>query len=167
MLIPFEDLPGEARLWIYQADRTLTAQEVSLVEKSLQHLCTSWQAHGNDLRTSFKVLHQQFILLAVDESMAGASGCSIDGSVRSLKEIQQQTGIDFFDRTRVAFLEGSEVITFKLSELKELFSTGRLSGNSITFNNAITIKAQLDHQWKIPVEKSWLVKYLPKTTLQY
>lgn len=167
MLIPFESLPEHARLWIYQANRVLTTAEVSLVEESLKELCANWQAHGNDLHTSYQIVHQQFILLAVDESMAGASGCSIDSSVRFLKSIQNQTGLDFFDRTRVAFLENEKVTTFALAELKDAFVKGRLGSGSITFNNTITTKAQLDHQWKIPAEKSWLAKYLPKTTLQY
>lgn len=167
MLVPFEQLPEHARLWIYQANRTLTAAEVSFVEESLKALCTQWQAHGNDLHSSFQIVHQQFILLAVDEAMAGASGCSIDSSVRFLKEIQNQTGLDFFDRTRVAFLENGNVVTFALAGLKDAFAQGRLGGDSITFNNTITTKAQLNHQWKIAVENSWLAKYLPKTTLQY
>lgn len=167
MLIPFEQLPDHARLWIYQANRMLTATEVSSIEESLKALCSNWQAHGNDLHTSYQVVHQQFILLAVDEAMAGASGCSIDSSVRILKGIQNQTGLDFFDRTQVAFFENGTVTTFALSALKDAFVTGRLMGTSITFNNTITTKAQLSHQWKITVEKSWLAKYLPKTTLQY
>ena len=166
MWVKFEELPDHSRLWVYQASRPLSASDAAEVEASLKTLCEEWKAHGHDLHASFLLQHQQFILLAVDESREGASGCSIDGSVRYLKEMQSRTGVDFFDRTRITFLEGDQVVTYAMNELKQLFADGKLSASSLTFNNAITTKGELKDRWKVAVEKSWLAKYLPKTTLQ-
>lgn len=165
MFIPFEKLPPYSRIWIYQSDRPSSVDEEKIISDSLMNFCSRWEAHGNPLQTSFKIEYHQFVVLAVDESSAGASGCSIDGSVRVLKELGRQLGIDFFDRTKVAFLEGDKIQSYSLSQLKSLFESGGLTSNSQTFNNLVASKAELETDWKISVQKSWLTKYLPKDTL--
>jgi len=165
MLIPFEKLAPHSRIWIYQADRPFSHEEEKVISNSLLSFCSQWEAHGNSLQTSFKVEYHQFVILVVDESSAGASGCSIDGSVRVLKELGNQLTIDFFDRTKVAFLKNNKIQSYSLNQLKSLFESGELTASSQTFNNLVINKAEWEINWKTPVEKSWLTKYLPKDTL--
>lgn len=165
MYVPFETLPAHSRIWIYQANRSLSKQEKQLAEASLQAFCEGWAAHGEALKTSFSIEHDQFIILATDEDYHLPSGCSIDSSVRALKELQTRLGIDFFDRTRVAFLTGDSVVTHPLAVLKTLFEQGDLAKNTITFNNLVPSRGDLAHGWKTPVEKTWLTKYLPNSAL--
>ena len=81
MYIPFEQLSDEARLWIYQANRLLTQEErISILQKSLTFL-TKWVSHGNPLQSSAALLHDQFLVLAVEESFQGATGCAVDASI--------------------------------------------------------------------------------------
>jgi len=165
MFIPFEKLPPYSRIWIYQADRPFSHEEEKVISNSLLSFCTQWEAHGNPLQTSFKIEYHQFVILTVDESSAGASGCSIDGSVRILKELGNRLVIDFFDRGRVAFLENHNINTYSLPQLKSLFESGELTSASQTFNNLVANKAEWETSWKTSVQKSWLTKYLPKDTL--
>lgn len=162
MYLPFDKLPGDARLWIYQADRALSEVERAAVENSLHHLCDTWLAHGKPLHTSFRIVHNQFIILAVDERQAGASGCSIDGTVRLLKSLQARLGIDFFDRQNIAFADGESVRLHRLSELKTLFGQRILTADSLTFNNALTTKADWETLWRVAAKDCWLSRYLPK-----
>ncbi|NOS57013.1 MAG: hypothetical protein HOP37_12260, partial [Cyclobacteriaceae bacterium] len=94
-----------------------------------------------------------------------ASGCSIDGSVRILKSYQAELGISFLDPSQVAFMINGEVKLFPRLEVKRLFESGQLNAATPTFNNLVATKMDFEKQWKIPVEKSWMVKYLPKTAL--
>lgn len=165
MYIPFETMPGFSRLWIYQANRKFTEPEKILLEKGLRHLCDQWSAHGSPLETSFHLEYDQFILLAINEQKAGVSGCSIDGSVRLLKSLQGGAGLDFFDRTKVAFLINGTVVLNSLSDLENLFRTKTLSEGATTFNNTVLTKAELERQWKIPVKETWLARFLPKATV--
>jgi hypothetical protein len=165
MFISFEKLPPDARIWIYQADRPFSTDEEKIISDSLMSFCLQWEAHGNPLQTSFKIEYDQFVILAVDESLAGASGCSIDGSVRILKELGNQLGIDFFDRSKIAFLENEKIQTYSINHLKSLFESGQLTSASHTFNNLVANKAEWEIQWRISVQKSWLTKYLPKDAL--
>jgi len=165
MYIPFEKLPPYSRVWIYQANRPFSNDEEKVISNSLMSFCSQWEAHGNPLQTSFKIEYYQFVILAVDENLAGASGCSIDGSVRVLKELGNQLNIDFFDRSKVAFLENEKVRNYSLAQLKSLFQSGDLTSASQTFNNLVANKTEFESNWKTSVQKSWLTKYLPKDTL--
>jgi len=165
MFIPFEKLPPHSRVWIYQADRPFSADEEKIISDSLTNFCSRWEAHGDPLQTSFKIEYHQFVILTVDESSAGASGCSIDGSVRVLKELGNQLHVDFFDRSQVAFLENEKIQSYSLVQLKSLFQSGKLTATSQTFNNLVVNKAEMESNWKTSVQNSWLTKYLPKDTL--
>ncbi|GHN00156.1 hypothetical protein WSM22_16450 [Cytophagales bacterium WSM2-2] len=165
MHIPFSQLPPDSRIWIYQADRPFSDAEEKIISENLKGFCSRWEAHGNPLQTSFAVEHKQFVVLSVNENTAGASGCSIDGSVRVLKELGQHLNIDFFNRAKVAFLIEDEVRLYSLPELQTLFKTETLNRSSTTFNNLVSDKSAFESSWKTSAEKSWLVKYLPKSAL--
>lgn len=165
MFVPFEELSPTARVWIYQLDRSISGLEKSEIGKAIKGFCHQWQAHGAPLRTSFQLIHNHFLVLAVDETAGSASGCSIDGSVKVLKELGERYDIDFFNRTLAAFLINNEIVVYPLNQLKEIFTSGTLSPAATTFNNLVESKAAFLENWMVPVGKSWLAKYLPKSTL--
>jgi hypothetical protein len=165
MFVAFDSLPDTARIWIYQSTRKFDTQELREITGAATAFCEQWSAHGHSLKTSFKIDHQQFLILAVDEASAGASGCSIDGSVRMLKQLQNELGTDFFNRTEIAFLIENEVTLINTTDLKKAFAEGILSSTSSTFNLLIATKGELEKGWIIPAGKSWLSKYLPKSAV--
>ena len=165
MYLPFDSLPPDAHIWIYQADRPFTASESDFLCTELRSLCNQWAAHGEPLKTSFTLEHNQFVVLAVDEKHLGASGCSIDGSVRILKELERKAALNFFDRKWVAFLQNDQVVLHPLAALATLFENKTLSGDVITFDNTLTSKADWKSRWKTQVRESWLARYLPKTVV--
>lgn len=165
MFIPFEELSPNARVWIYQLDRKIDEQDRKTIEDAVKKFCNQWEAHGAPLKTSYQIAHNHFLVLAVDEDVASASGCSIDGSVRVLKEIGARLNLNFFDRTLAAFLINDSVVTYPIAELKELFSSGTLNSSVLAFDNLVASKAMYLKNWKVPVNQSWLAKYLPKGAL--
>lgn len=165
MFVPFEALPGTARIWIYQSTRKFDAHELKKISETVTFFCEQWTAHGHPLKTSFKIDHHRFLIIAVDEASAGASGCSIDGSVRMLKQLQSELGTDFFERTKIAFLIENEVALVNTSDLKNAFAEGVLNSTSSTFNILIATKEELEKGWIVPAGKTWLSKYLTKSAV--
>lgn len=165
MFVPFKELSPDVRIWIYQLNRRIDEQEKDSIENIVKEFCNRWEAHGAPLKASFQIAYNHFLILAVDENVASASGCSIDGSVRVLKEIGSSMNLDFFDRTLATFLVDDSVVAYPIAKLKELFESGTLSSSVDTFNNLVGSKAEYISNWKIPVNKSWLSKYLPKSAL--
>ncbi len=165
MYIPFEELRDESRVWIYQGKRALSAAEEETVTKLLQSFCAQWVAHGHPLKTSYKIERGQFIIMALDEDFHNPSGCSIDSSVAVLRQIQSAIDVDFLDRSVVSFFLDDKVELIPLIEIKAGFASGRLQSDTITFNTLAATKGEWQVRWQIAAEKSWLAKYLPKTTL--
>jgi hypothetical protein len=108
MFIPFENLPADSRVWIYTGSRSFTETEADLITELLKQFCEQWVAHGHPLQSSFLILENQFVVLAVNEDFHNPSGCSIDSSVGVVRKIHDITGIDLLDRKRVPFLVNQE-----------------------------------------------------------
>src|ERR1700744_2326032 len=97
-----------SRVWIYQSDRKLTDAETQQIQQYLNSFTTQWTAHNNQLKAKGEVRYNRFLVLIVDESQAGASGCSIDKSVNFMKRLEQQFGINLFDRFNLAYRDGEK-----------------------------------------------------------
>lgn len=164
MLVAFDQLPDSSRLWVYQSNRPFSPSEEEAISLALKNFCSQWEAHGHPLSASFKIEYHQFVVLAVDENVNEASGCSIDGSVRVLKEIQTQNNVDLLNRS-ISFLINEKVELYSIAEAKSRISSGHISEEVITFNNAVSSKKEFLKNWKTSTQNSWLSKYLPKKTL--
>ena len=154
MYIPYSEVDINARIWIYQSDRKLNAEEKEDITSQLSDLCNSWNTHGDPLACSFQ-LHDWFICLFVDESKSNASGCSIDSSVAVIKTIANQYNIDFFNRLNIAYLEGDKTKVLPLNEFKS-----RISSDMLVYNNLVNTKAEYESNWIHSIKDSWLAKFL-------
>lgn len=165
MLAPFDTLDDSARIWIYQAGRKFTESEKSTISDTLAAFTHAWVAHGNPLKTSFTILYDQFIILAADENFNEASGCSIDSSVRVIRQLDQQFSLSLFDRTKIGFLKNGQPEMIPLHELPRALAEGMWSADSQFFNNVLETKGQLKNGWIVPATQSWLKRYLAKTVV--
>ncbi len=160
MYIDFSLLPDTSRVWVYQADRSFTNDERQEIERQLIPFVQNWKRHGEDLKASFQIKYNQFIILAVDESFTNVSGCSIDASVHIIKEIQKKFGIDLLNKMNVTFKDGNNVNIVSLSAFKEFAKLDKVTSNTLVFNNMITSKADLDASWEVKASDSWHAKFL-------
>lgn len=149
------NISENSRLWIYQSDRILSDQEVAAIQKRLNEFTAEWQAHGHALAALAEIIHQQFIVLSVDEQIAGATGCSIDKSVNLMKEIEQQFGINLFDRFRIAFRQDQEIVNCSREEFEKFIQSGKVKKDTRVFNNLISTRKELKSNWEIPFSESW------------
>ena len=163
MYVPFDNLPPHARVWVYQANRVLTDTEAEQALSVGQQFAQQWAAHGQNLAASVTIFYQQFLVVAVDEQVAQASGCSIDRSVAYVKWLEenfsQSHPISFFDRTQIAFLRDDWIWLVSMKELKQKVADGDISPEILTFNNTVATKQDLQERWIIPAQSSWLARY--------
>lgn len=159
MLISFDEMPNTARVWVYQSEKKFTdSQVVEIISKGNQ-FCENWAAHGNPLKSTIKIFHNQFIVIAVDENFNNTTGCSIDKSVALVQSLEQSLGISLFSRTNIAFLSKEEVFTKPLQGIKNEISSGVIDKETVTFNNLVQNIGELKEKWQIPVGESWLKRY--------
>ena len=159
MYIPFKQLPPHSRLWMYQASRTLTDEEVAQVKPFLVNFITEWTSHGQTLQASADILYNRFLVLANDEDVNSPSGCSIDASVRFVKQLEEALGVSFFDRTQLAFWQDNTIEVIPLQEIKNKIKSGIIQGDSLYFDTLLNTSGQLEAAWPKPAKESWLAKY--------
>jgi hypothetical protein len=159
MYVAFDRLPPQARVWIYQASRPLAEEELVALLPRLAAFAEEWTSHGRQLAASAQFLHRQFLVIGLDEEVAGASGCSIDASVRFVQELEQRLGIQLLEKSRMAFLTNGELRQLTRRELREAIATGEIQADTLYFNNTLTTKGQLDDQWPAPAGQTWLAGY--------
>ena len=154
-----DQMPDDSRLWVYQSSRAFTAKEQEMIAESMKVFVDQWAAHGQQLAASCSILHDQFIVLAVDESQAAASGCSIDASVAIIRQIEGALNISLLDRSQVAFLKDGQVRLAPFNQVKQAISSGDIQEDTIIFNNAVSSAKDWKTNWKIPAHKSWMARH--------
>lgn len=144
-----------SRVWIFQADRELSPDEIKWVFPKLQGFTTEWQAHGNALAARCEIRYNRFIVVMVDEGIAQASGCSIDSLHRFMQELEKALNIHLFDRFNIAYKENGKVFSADRKAFESLLQEGKVGGSTTVFNNLAATKKDLDENWEIPLERSW------------
>ncbi|MGI4864059.1 MAG: hypothetical protein ACRYFZ_09055 [Janthinobacterium lividum] len=159
MYVAFDHLPPQARVWIYQAGRPLSEAELMPLLPRLAAFAEEWTSHGRLLAASAQFLHRQFLVIGLDEAVAGASGCSIDASVRFVRELEEHLGVSLLEKSRMAFLNDGELLLLTRRELREAVAAGQVSADTPYFNNTLTIKQELTEHWPAPAGQTWLAPY--------
>lgn len=147
--------PPDARVWVYQSSRAFTEAEVPGIERALSEFARQWVSHNRQLRAAGAVLHQRFIVLAVDETQADASGCSIDKSVTFLKNLQAALGVDLFDRMRLAYLDGEEVHSLPSVEFSDRYARGVIDDQTLVLDPLVDTMGKLRESFVKPLRESW------------
>lgn len=155
MYIPFENLPEESKIWIYQSNRKFSDDEITIIDADLKLFIENWSAHGTSLEASFTIKYNRFIIIAVNQDVQTATGCSIDASVQFIQNLEQKYDVDLLDKMNVTFKQG-EFITHKtLLEFKKLAKDKSVSENTIVFNNLVNSIEEFNDCWEIPASESW------------
>jgi predicted HTH domain antitoxin len=160
MIVPFETLPENSRVWIYQASRGLSESEIAEIKQELTLFLDSWTAHGEGLKAGFELKYNRFIVIALDQELQSATGCSIDASVRFIQDLEKKYNIDLLDKMNVSFKQGPYVAYKPLKEFKKMIKDRAVTEKTIVFNNLVANKGEyLDH-WEVPASQSWHARFI-------
>jgi hypothetical protein len=160
MFVPFDTLPESSRVWIYQANRSFTEEEQAEIKEKLQQFIEQWTAHGANLQASFEMRYRRFIILALDQKMNAATGCSIDDSVRFIQQLEQDYNVDLLDKMNVSYKQGEFVAYKTLTDFRKMAKDKAVSSKTIVFNNLVNNKAEYLSDWEVPASESWHNRFL-------
>ncbi|MGF1560347.1 MAG: ABC transporter ATPase [Flavobacteriaceae bacterium] len=160
MLVAFDTLPETSRVWIYQCSRGFSAEEVLDVKNELDAFVGEWTAHGSDLRAGYEIRYNRFIILALDQSLTTASGCSIDASVHFIQRLEKKFNVELLDKMNVSYKQGEFVAYKPLLEFKKMAKEKAVSKNTIVFNNLVTNKGEYQEHWEVPASESWHGRFM-------
>jgi len=160
MLVEFSDLPDTSRVWVYQANRSFTPEELNEIQTGLDEFLSKWTAHGADLRAGYDIKYKRFITIGLDQGTNMATGCSIDASVHFIQQLEKKYNVDLMDKMNVSFKQGEFVAYKGLADFKKMAKNKSVSPNTIVFNNLVTNIAEYKTNWEVPAKESWHNRFL-------
>ncbi|MBA6156624.1 ABC transporter ATPase [Tenacibaculum sp. S7007] len=160
MFTEYNNLPNNSRVWVYQADREFTVEEIEYISAKAILFIDNWTRHGDDLKGSFTIKYNQFLVLVVDESFNNVSGCSIDASVRFVQELEKELKIDLMNKMNISFKDGENINIVKLSDFQKFAKEKKITANTVVFNNMINTKEDFENNWEVTADKSWHKRFL-------
>lgn len=160
MLVPFDSLPENARVWIYQANRSFTAEEALEITRKAEAFLQAWTAHGVGLEAGFELRYQRFLVIGLNQEVNAASGCSIDASVRFIQQLEKEYAVELLDRMNVSYRQGDFIAYKPLADFKKMAKNKAISLNTIVFNNLVTNKYEYQNFWEVPAADSWHARFM-------
>jgi hypothetical protein len=152
----FEQMPPDAKVWIYAANRKLSPSEQEIITRKGHEFTTGWTAHNNQLRAEFAILHDVFLVLMVDVHFNEVSGCGIDKSVHFMQAIDREHDLNLFNRLQVELLVNGEVLLTGKQKLSVMLQDGAVNEQTVTFNKNLVDKHAFDTQFQITLSQSWV-----------
>jgi len=160
MLVEFNTLPEESRVWIYQANRSFSDDEISEIKAKLSTFIENWTAHGSDLQSGFTIKYKRFIIIALNQNLNKATGCSIDASVHFIQQLEKDYNVDLLDKMNVSYRQGEYIAYKTLLDFKKMAKDKAVSKNTIVFNNMVNNIAEFNENWEVPASESWHSRFL-------
>lgn len=150
--VSFDRLPDSARVWIYAAAERLQPHQVDGLERHMAAFLEEWRSHGREITPAWTLVHDQFVVIAADESAVGLSGCSIDSMFRAVMSRGfSASGNDIYYRDPDGEIRRSDRIGFR-----DLVKAGRVDAFTIVFNNTVTRVGEFRAgSWEVPMSRSW------------
>lgn len=167
-LTPIDRLPDDSRVWIWGTRDAPDSREAASLLDTTRRFLEDWAAHGEALRAALDWRHHRFLHLAVDESRAAPSGCSIDAVTDHLARLEEELGLRLLDTSPVWFRDpgrNGSIRTVDRPEFRRMAREGRVDGTTVVFD--LTVDRLGDVRaggWELPAAESWHASLLPEPT---
>ena len=130
------------------------------IQSRLDQFVTQWTAHGADLQAGYLIKYKRFIILALDQQINAATGCSIDASVHFIQQLEKEFNVDLLDKMNVSYKQGEFIAYKSLTDFRKMAKQKAVSPKTIVFNNLVNNKAEFLSDWEVPASESWHKRFL-------
>jgi hypothetical protein len=149
MLVDFNTAADQSRIWIYAAEHKLTNDQENHILRSISNYLQNWEAHKVPLAAGVTILENHFIVVALDESQNGASGCSIDSLQKLIQNLEKELSISLLNRLNVFCKIEDEILCIPSCKLESI-----AKANTLFYDLTIQNKSEL-HSYLKPIGEGW------------
>jgi hypothetical protein len=155
-LVNIENLPDDARTWVFGAEKSIDAGATELLLSEVDRFLSQWHAHGAPLTVGRDWKYGRFLTVAVDQSTAGASGCSIDGLFRTLKALESRLGASLVT-SGVVFFRGRKgaIECVGRERFTALGTEGKIGPDTRVFDPTVTTLGEWRARFELNAAQSW------------
>ena len=149
MLVDFNTTDEQSRIWIYAAEQKLTNEQEDHLLKSISNHLNNWEAHKIPLTAGVTILEHHFIVVALDDSKNGASGCSIDTLQNTIQDLEKELSISLLNRLNIFCKIEGTIKCIPNTKLAE-----HANKKTLFYDLTIQKKGELSN-WLKPIEEGW------------
>lgn len=161
MYVNFNDLNKNSKVWVFQSTSDIPESLLDNISKDSKDFLNQLNSHGNSLNSSFKLVYNHFLIIAVENIKNEISGCSIDTIIRFVKNLELRYNLSFFNRLTVKYKEeNNNIKSTSLDEFKSIYKTKKISEKITVFNNLVKNIDELENIWETNIHNSWLKRFL-------
>ncbi len=153
MLVNFDELEPNAKLFMYPSNKKFYPELLSKIEQEVENFVSNWCTTHN-IDAGFTIKHQRFIIIATNTNKP-VTTLVIDELVSFIFKLQASHEIELLDKLNVCFKQGAYVQYKDVKEFKKLIKNKSVNKNTIVFDNLINTKEQLSTDWELPAEDTW------------
>ena len=160
MFVDFNDLNKNSKVWVFQSSSIIPESLLDKVSNDSKEFLDQLNSHGNSLKSSFKIIYNHFLIIAVENIQNEISGCSIDTIVRFVKDLELKYNLSFFDRLIIKYKEANNIKSVFLNEFKSICKAKKISNEITVFNNLVKNIDELENIWETNIHNTWLKRFL-------
>ncbi|MEP6999263.1 MAG: hypothetical protein ABI969_02210 [bacterium] len=154
-------MPDASRVWVFGSDKPLSDEGTKALLDGVDHHLAEWKAHGAPLTVSREWRDGRFLVVAVDQSTAGATGCSIDGLFRVLQQLERQVGASLVGGGRVFYRDDHGVAqSTSRAEIAALAGSGVVTKDTVVFDTALIDLGTFRACFERRAKESWVNELL-------
>lgn len=153
-------MPAHARLWVYKSAAPFTAEQRAQLDARAAEFVAGWTSHAQAMDAWGGTVGDHFLIIAVDQEQAMASGCGIDKSVRFVQELERGMAIPLTDRMVVVYEANGVVSTCRVTEVSGLVARGVLTADTTVYDDLVPTKDEFDKRFRTRLADTWLARYL-------
>ena len=150
-----QGLPDSSRIWLFAADRVLSESESEALQQDLMMFVAEWQAHGADLTAGFELRYGACLVIAVDESQAAPTGCSIDKAFRLLQRFGSEHKMDFFNRLLLHRPLCTSSVIKTVSQAQQALDEKDWAASTLVWNAQLQTLGEYRLNPFLPLKSSW------------
>lgn len=152
----FSELPDDARVWVFAASDRVTGDRAAQLLTAVDEWLAEWKAHGEPLTSAREWRDDRFLVIGVDQSTAGASGCSIDALFRILQSFQRQLGTSLVGGGRVFYRNhAGEVESATRTSFSGRAAAGDVGADTMVYDTSLTTAASYRNRFMLRAGDAW------------
>lgn len=160
MIVDYDMLPENSKVWIYPSNRKFYDTELEGLHQKIASFLESWKAGEASFQVSYKLLYNRFIVFFASNGSEPLLNQDIDASVLFILQLQEQYAIELLDKMNVCFKQGTYVQYKELKDFKKLIKNRAVTGKTLVFDNLVTTKEEFENYWEVPITESWYQRFL-------
>ncbi|WP_456376924.1 ABC transporter ATPase [Lutibacter sp.] len=160
MIVDFKQIPNDGKLWIFPSNRKFYPQEIAGLKEEIKAFLSEWDDGEFVIKSCYQLEYNRFIIITVDDSQHSLSIQAHDLLITFIQELENIYKIILLDKINVCYKQGEFVQYKDLKDFKKMMKAKGVSQKTVVFNNMITTKQELKHDWEINIMDSWLGRFL-------